>query len=139
MTPRPWYRSRLFWLGLPGLVFLLWAWVTFSGTSVAVARWRKTHAYAGSGQVVLLQVHRASAGSGSASSFEARIDKRPELERRWFRQAVDWRSPLRLRSLMSTFGVALWFIVLIYVALWSGLAFWWQRRKARLLKLHTAP
>jgi hypothetical protein len=23
---RPWYRSRLFWLGLPGLVFLLWAW-----------------------------------------------------------------------------------------------------------------
>ena len=23
---RPWYRSRLFWLGLPGLVFLLWCW-----------------------------------------------------------------------------------------------------------------
>ena len=27
MMIRPWYRSRLFWLGLPGLVFLLWAWV----------------------------------------------------------------------------------------------------------------
>jgi hypothetical protein len=27
MMIHPWYRSRLFWLGLPGLVFLLWAWV----------------------------------------------------------------------------------------------------------------
>ena len=26
---RPWYRSRLFWLGLPGLVFLLWLWWFF--------------------------------------------------------------------------------------------------------------
>ncbi len=26
MNPRPFYRSRLFWLGLPGLVFLLWGW-----------------------------------------------------------------------------------------------------------------
>jgi len=25
---RPWYRSRLFWLGLPGLLFLLWAWAS---------------------------------------------------------------------------------------------------------------
>jgi hypothetical protein len=24
---RPWYCSRLFWLGLPGLVFLLWIWL----------------------------------------------------------------------------------------------------------------
>jgi hypothetical protein len=23
---RPWYRSRLCWLGIPGLLFLLWAW-----------------------------------------------------------------------------------------------------------------
>lgn len=23
---RPWYRSRLFWLGVPGLVFLMWLW-----------------------------------------------------------------------------------------------------------------
>lgn len=25
-TIRPWYRSRLFWLGVPGLVFLMWGW-----------------------------------------------------------------------------------------------------------------
>jgi hypothetical protein len=24
---KPFWRSRLFWLGLPGLVFLLWLWV----------------------------------------------------------------------------------------------------------------
>lgn len=23
---RPWYRSRLFWVGIPGLLFLLWGW-----------------------------------------------------------------------------------------------------------------
>jgi len=26
MMMRPFYRSRLFWLGVPGLVFLLWVW-----------------------------------------------------------------------------------------------------------------
>ena len=26
---RPWYRSRLFWLGIPGLVFLLWSWFAY--------------------------------------------------------------------------------------------------------------
>lgn len=25
--PRPWHKSLIFWLGLPGLLFLLWAWV----------------------------------------------------------------------------------------------------------------
>lgn len=24
---RPWYRSRLFWLGVPGFAFLIWAWL----------------------------------------------------------------------------------------------------------------
>jgi hypothetical protein len=23
---RTWYRSRLFWLGIPGLLFLIWGW-----------------------------------------------------------------------------------------------------------------
>jgi hypothetical protein len=32
---RPWYRSRLFWLGLPGLVFLMWLW----GDSMKMGRW----------------------------------------------------------------------------------------------------
>ena len=27
MTPRPFHRSRLFWLGLPGLIFLTWVWL----------------------------------------------------------------------------------------------------------------
>ena len=26
-TPRPWYRSPALWFFLPGLVFILWAWV----------------------------------------------------------------------------------------------------------------
>jgi hypothetical protein len=32
---RPWYRSRLFWLGLPGLVFLMWLW----RDSMRMGRW----------------------------------------------------------------------------------------------------
>ena len=27
MTPRPLHRSRLFWLGLPALIFLAWVWL----------------------------------------------------------------------------------------------------------------
>jgi hypothetical protein len=33
---RPWYRSRLFWLGLPGLVFLLWLWLIFSPRAICI-------------------------------------------------------------------------------------------------------
>jgi hypothetical protein len=29
-APKPFYCSRLFWLGLPGLMFLLWLWLVFS-------------------------------------------------------------------------------------------------------------
>ena len=38
MIARPVYRSRLFWLGVPGLVFLLWVWWD-SGGRVSYAKW----------------------------------------------------------------------------------------------------
>ena len=66
---RPWYRSRLFWLGLPGLLFLLWAWLAFTD-SVIQWRWSRLFPAAevclanGGGQ---LSVSSASMG-GSASS-----------------------------------------------------------------------
>ncbi|WP_341407860.1 hypothetical protein [Luteolibacter soli] len=34
---RPWYRSRLFWLGLPGLLFLVWGWIDRSPSSSLTA------------------------------------------------------------------------------------------------------
>lgn len=38
---RPWWRSVGFWLGVPGLVFLVWVWVdSFTGSPAAMARMR---------------------------------------------------------------------------------------------------
>jgi hypothetical protein len=36
---RPWYRSLLFWLGLPGLVFLLWGWAD-STRFLSILKWQ---------------------------------------------------------------------------------------------------
>src|SRR5690242_17683201 len=33
-APKPFYRSRLFWLGVPGLLFLLWVELGFRGRVV---------------------------------------------------------------------------------------------------------
>ena len=46
---RPWYRSRLFWLGVPGLVFLIWLWADSENSKTYYSlRW-KTPSYRGFG------------------------------------------------------------------------------------------
>ena len=47
---RPWYRSRLFWLGVPALVFLLWGWVESMRQEVSVTR------LAHEGEIVLASI-----------------------------------------------------------------------------------
>lgn len=144
---RPWYRSRLFWLGLPGLAFLLWAWRDSSTFSSGLFR---------SGH---LEVHCAKQYLGAVefSYFPAHWEtgpKRFDTCRTEYERVVDERFPMvgaytfpeavhayhRPPSRFSERGIRIahWLILTVYVLAWGGAVTGWQRRKSHLLKLHSA-
>ena len=122
---RPFFRSRLMWLGLFSFFFLIWAW----NDSATKASWIS---YSGLGLNL----------RGCSASVGMRYERRGEKLRwaRWERQemppsaAVVWRNEEDGWFLRLSFP----FVMVSYLILWVGLMFWWQRRKSRLLKLHAA-
>ncbi len=130
------YRSRLFWLGLPGLVFLLWAWWVSMG-HISQARFG----------YVPVWVIGQSAGEvfvfWNASGFPDWRDFHALHEKMSMEDASEWRRSLEvLESRVVGFRYVLfphYAVVLAYAPAWLLTLAWWQRRKSRLLKLHTAP
>ncbi len=136
MTPRPFYRSRLFWLDLPGLVFLLWGWWLSLG-HVSQASWGWTHPWCvwqSAGDLVAVWDSEVGPEWGE---FRGSHEAVPMMEDR------EWRTGLpENRQMYPTYRyviVPYYQVVLAYVAAWLLALAWWQRRKSRLLKLHTAP
>lgn len=136
MTPRPFYRSRLFWLGLPGLVFLLWGWWLslghYSGAGFGggqnwvigqmggevIARW---DADGGPDWVEFGAAHR-DMKEGEAQEMKGMLPAVREM----------------FPSYRIVFIPYYW-PVLAYTATWLLTLAWWQRRKTRMMKLHTEP
>jgi len=160
MTMRPFYRSRLFWLGVPGLVFLLWVWWD-SGKWASSVSWERSqrsdcvdvasgvvgwerNTYRDTGPAVSngLGFDRRSGSSIMDFPGEEELDQEDEMRRFDLRKAYtwtkfclwadspDWLDIQRLR-------VALWVVVLVYVAMWLGAVWWWRRRKARVMRRET--
>jgi len=79
MGLRPFYRSRLFWFGLPGLAFLLWGWWD-SWRHYSEVAWVKPQsmmiAYHHQGHIgfVVTEETRAPAFSGDSLQFMFRED-----------------------------------------------------------------
>lgn len=150
---RPCYRSRLFWFGLPGLVFLLWAWGRSNSlsthTTIQSGFLRSSHGklfwYAPSetmkhpiqvdfreGDVEVLEQFFISMPGVRVPSGRTTIEPVPATERRWF-------PPLRWRSKSFGAGASVrflslpyWLMTLGYTCLWLGAVAGWQRREARL-------
>lgn len=135
--PSRWYRSRLFWFGLMGLVMLLGMWLGYS-------RWIVTTQYNG----------RASAigcGKDSAGVYVGYIDftapdypgSVPPTGLASSRHIIPGGAPLELFATgihtRSTVGghfilyFAFWLIAALYTAAWVGGLIWWQTRKHRLI------
>jgi hypothetical protein len=153
---RPWYRSRLFWLGLPGLLFLLWGWLAdplaVSGVTVTLGDYRLTvgdwsrvgriswEVY-GSGGRLSAQGIRTFSGrlGGSVPVDEGEVRDRQAFPPA-FRYEVqeDHSTPVGLRRIPQV-RVAYWLLLLLYLPAWGALLAGWQRRKSRLLNLHAAP
>ena len=155
---RPFYRSRLFWLGVPGLVFLMWAWWDSGGNTTGV-RWYRgrefLRAEVGVGHLELsrtteLKPRKRIILNPFAVSrdelYEEETDRTVRRrDRQWdFRPAFERPQPESVDPFepmfkVSGIGIAVWMIVLSYLVLWLGTVWAWQRRKARLLKLRNAP
>ena len=134
MTPRPFYRSRLFLLGLPGLVFMLWGWwlsmghvsrVKFEGNVFIgqmggeVFAWSDPSGWTMGG--IFRSEHRDMTG-----------EEMRELKNWWAAETETARS-------LRVVYIPYYWLVLAYAATWLLTLALWQRRKSRLLKLHAAP
>ena len=149
---RPWYRSVLCWLGIPGLLFLLWGWLADpmagSGVTMTLGNFRLTvgdwsrvgraswEVYGSGG--------RLSAQGIRTSSYRLGSDQGEFRDQQVFAPAFryevreDDSTPVGLRRIPQV-RVAYWLLLMLYLSAWGALLAGWQRRKTRLLKLQAAP
>ena len=163
MTPRPFYRSRLYWLGLPGLLFLLWVWWDSGGN------YSDFSGYERGSRIATVKIHHgcvqlwahADKLTPSPTSLDFLFFRFQFQDRKFdLPVGLSWQiekdealgddpaaagwvpSPgaafpkPELRGVEVS--VALWFMVLVYLCGLSLTMLWWQRRKSRMMKLHTA-
>lgn len=139
---RPWYRSRLFWLGLPGLVFLVWVMVTHKPTPSRIV-WMPV-GFALSidiwGDRVELKYTRnlgpfpfVSATGASLFSTVGASSVQQDFSRAIVWETAD--SPKTAGSRWRWWSVSLadWLLVLIYLLAWISLLVAWQRWKRHRL------
>lgn len=140
---RPWYRSRLFWLGLPGLVFMLWAWLAKADQSFDFGH----TAITGSGKTTARGI---GAGGGSVYQITYRNDYdlglQPGFQWSGFRESPDepvTYIPLRpftfIRKTVDPgeyreIRLAWWVVISAYTVIWLGAVAGWQRRSCRELE-----
>ncbi len=136
MTPRPWYRSRLFWLGMPGLVFLLWGWWMSmrhlsGGGYLGAIPWVIAQ---GGGELCAWWDSDGSPDQANFGVFHAELP--PERAGRWRRNMVGMGNSKPTRHFVA---IPYHWVVLAYAVTWLLTLTCWQRRKSRLMKLHAAP
>jgi hypothetical protein len=136
---RPWYRSLLFWLGLPGLVFLVWACAD-STRFVSSLKWQSK------GVVLDFQ---SWGNSLRINSFHCQdpgrrrdltFDRFPVSQLTIAVEYPLFPSAVRFGSFHDTctdstarmLVIAYWLKISAYLAVWIACLMCWQRRKARL-------
>lgn len=133
---RPWYRSRLFWLGIPGLAFLVWCWLALDQRNAGIAwttpeyRWGLSDSE-GFVQLAIIKGSGLTDGYPSGLSFWSRVFSRANVL--WFPKAFQHVHPLPGNKITTEYiRVSYWLLILLYLATWLGALTGWQRRKARL-------
>lgn len=156
---RPWHKSPLFYLGLFGLAFIVWAWID------SCYHW--THLYTGSGKPGTAGYHHTYANHKASrvtivhthypytaphpSEIGIQASRLPETDSNWWFPLPDYEyqkegligdeptgeEPQPGEHYLEFLTVHLphWLIVLAYLALWSLLLFWRSRRIKRLSRL----
>ena len=134
MTPRPFYRSRAFWFGLLGLVFLLWGWwMSLVHQSAA--------GFPGNGFIGQMggEVFACSDSGGGPmwGNFSSMHREMTEAEVRELKNW--WAAETETAPSVRLVFIPYYWPVLAYTATWLLTLALWQRRKSHLMKLHAAP
>ena len=135
MTPRPFYRSRLFWSGLPVLIFFTWMWL---GT-------RTYFGWAQQGNPALIVLAGTDSGNYRLA-WTRRLAPQVRFTATGFKKVTSTQEPAPLfpaavgyqsdetpgirRS--TEIRIAHWFAVVSYLILWLTACGLWQQRKRRL-------
>lgn len=137
---KPWYRSRLFWLGLLPLVFLLWAWWQSWVVSSELMYWGNNVFITNSnhrGQLILVFTKTTDNPPYPAgwrvdrSLLEVEDRPRVYIGPIGFAEAVSIRtSPVQMGT-RTDFGVAHWLLASAYGGALIAAVLWRQRRKRK--------
>lgn len=157
---RPWYRSPLFWLGFPGLLFLIWMWTDSNRKFVLISfsqDSRMTALYHWRGGV---SISRGDLPDKSLEGFFLFSDRcfhihvpggsfvRPSVPRWSFRRDDLPVEPYPITSLRPAYwhrsfpkGSSAWtafcpdwVLIGCYLVAWTAALIVWQLRKARLFR-----
>jgi hypothetical protein len=141
---RPWYRSRLYWLGTLGFIFLLWAWCisNFQATKATIAGCHVVLSNKGR----LLWCHATTHNPATLIStpegnyifflnppWNLISSNVPPADRRWLPPPhLSWAplTPDSSRHLILPY----WLLTAGYTVTWLLALTAWQRHKTRLLK-----
>ena len=133
---RPWYRSRLFSLGVPGLMFLMWG-SFFSERSFFLTLGDADTQFA------------YEVKSGEIEFFLGGFDPDITFPLAYFEWGeglpapravakipppLTWRKWSEENSVNGEIKISGWALLVLYLVAWFGLILGWQRRKARLQK-----
>jgi len=129
---KPSWRSRLFWLGLPGLVFLLWTSL-LAPSSLAVLRvveWTTVLEFQRGGIFLVANRDKGSNQSVSLNISRTVFGASPHTEGWWSfnRSKGPWARH------QTKVYVAHWILLLGYLFSWVAIMTGWQRWKRRRMK-----
>ena len=146
---RAFYKSRLFWLGVPGLVFLLWVWWDSGGYFSAVSYDRTPETwFVGVSEGCVTWTHSLDLKPRGLTMDGLRVDRHSLADeygvtvRRHFAVAPAFEKEVETVG-VPAWGLEMWFhkvraglwvVVLGYVMVWLGSVVWWERRKARVMR-----
>jgi hypothetical protein len=139
--PRSIFRSRLFWLALPGLIFLLWGWFNdpeyYNGTYLCAGD--HSLVIADNGRQVYLDARTASSPGRVIAPYcgyfrerRANVDV-PRDPQTLFSDAIVCGIEREPEVSKAWANLAYWLLILLYLAALFAIRLWWQRRKSRLI------
>ena len=111
-------RSKAFWLGVPGLVFLGWAWVDSFWHMAAAGFYHPGMLQVGSRLGVLFAWNEPGAGVNWGS---------PMASYRRIPEGFDAAAALREEPGFDVYTVPYAMVILVYLLAWAGLLVWRAR------------
>lgn len=133
---RRWWRSRLFWFGLPGFLFLLWGWFAIPRTAANITL-RGSDRYVVLGHASRIAfcyfapLERVPPKWKPGTTVHTGTFDLPEMVHPTFPRAI--KVDIGQRGGFNVY-IAYWLLILIYLPLWLGSLRWWQRKKVARLE-----